>query len=247
VTATEQTLLSYNLSSTGEWGVITHWWVTGGPTADFITLAFFVDGETTPSIAVTPGMACGVGFNDMTRVPWSTRWFGKNALEGGWFNNIRIPFTRSIRVTYTAGPGQPDDSIYLIVRGSENMPTLIGGLPLPPTARLRLAITNATFPALAYVPLISAPNATGLYFMHTLSFTSGNLNTLEGCYHAYTPADAPFPGLLLSSGTEDYFDSVRNWVWHGWRPYHVHKHTHTSPPSPPRAAGVLLQRRPVYG
>ena len=27
------------------------------------------------------------------------------------------------------------------------------------------------------------------------------LNFLEGCYHMYDPADAPFPGVLLSTGT----------------------------------------------
>jgi len=44
--------------------------------------------------------------------------------------------------------------------------------------------------------------------MHTLAVESGNLNFLEGCYHQYTPyANREFPGVVLSSGTEDYFDS----------------------------------------
>jgi hypothetical protein len=35
----------------------------------------------------------------------------------------------------------------------------------------------------------------------TLSVQSGNLNFLEGCVHAYTPVDQPYPGTLLSTGT----------------------------------------------
>ena len=31
---------------------------------------------------------------------------------------------------------------------------------------------------------------------------------LEGCYHAYTPHSAPYPGVVVSTGTEDYFDSA---------------------------------------
>lgn len=64
--------------------------------------------------------------------------------------------------------------------------------------------------------------------MHTLSVFSGNLNFLEGdadplhvvllshvtgCYHAYAPYNAPYPGIVLSTGTEDYFDSA--WYFNG--------------------------------
>ena len=30
----------------------------------------------------------------------------------------------------------------------------------------------------------------------------------QACYHLHTPHDAPFPGVVLSTGTEDYFDSA---------------------------------------
>jgi len=36
----------------------------------------------------------------------------------------------------------------------------------------------------------------------------GNLNFLEGCFHSYSPYNKPFPGVVLSTGTEDYFDSA---------------------------------------
>jgi hypothetical protein len=44
--------------------------------------------------------------------------------------------------------------------------------------------------------------------MTTLAVTSGNLNFLEACYHLHTPHDVPFPGVVMSTGTEDYFDSA---------------------------------------
>lgn len=97
-----------------------------------------------------------------------------------------------------------------IVRGAEtNIPIIIGGVTVPLTGRMNLQITNATYAPLDYVTLVDAPSGNGLLFHHTLTFTAGNLNTLEGCYHAYTPYSAAYPGLLMSTGTEDYYDSVR--------------------------------------
>ena len=36
---------------------------------------------------------------------------------------------------------------------------------------------------------------------------SNNMGFLEGCPHMFDPPDAEWPGFLLGSGTEDYFDS----------------------------------------
>ena len=44
--------------------------------------------------------------------------------------------------------------------------------------------------------------------MHTLAFDAPNLNTLEACYHLHSPYSEPWPGRLLSSVTEDFFDSA---------------------------------------
>ena len=41
-----------------------------------------------------------------------------------------------------------------------------------------------------------------------MSVASGNYNFMEGCYHLFTPVDAAWPGLLLSTGMEDYYDSA---------------------------------------
>jgi len=44
--------------------------------------------------------------------------------------------------------------------------------------------------------------------MHSLSVSSGNLNFLEACYHQFSPYNQSWPGTLLSTGTEDFFDSA---------------------------------------
>jgi hypothetical protein len=59
------------------------------------------------------------------------------------------------------------------------------------------------------VTLIDLPSpTTGLLFSHTLSVQSTSINFLEGCYHAYTSFTQSFPGLTLSTGTEDDFNSA---------------------------------------
>jgi hypothetical protein len=116
------------------------------------------------------------------QAPWSNHLFGHNAKSGGWFSNVRLPFQQSVKVTYQAAPGQPDDVIYMIVRGAENLPITIGGITLPTTAKMNLQIVNATFPPLGYVNVVDVPSGNGAWLMHTLSFTAANLNTLEGCY-----------------------------------------------------------------
>lgn len=102
----------------------------------------------------------------------------------------------------------PSHSVVSQVRGAENLPINIGGVPVPTSARLNVQVTNMTLQPLEFAPVAAAPRGTnGVLALHTLSFTAPNLNSLEGCYHAYTPGNASFPGMLLSSGTEDYFDS----------------------------------------
>lgn len=63
-------------------------------------------------------------------------------------------------------------------------------------------VVSGTFPPLAYVTVADVPTGAGFIYQHTLAFSAGNLNTLEGCYRAMTPYGTPYPGQLLSSGTE---------------------------------------------
>ena len=90
---------------------------------------------------------------------------------------------------------------------------MLGGVQIPQTARMTLQqINSRTYQPLDWVTIASIDPAAqqhqGALFLHTLAVTSGNLNFLEGCYHAYSPAAAPFPGVIISTGTEDYFDSA---------------------------------------
>lgn len=48
--------------------------------------------------------------------------------------------------------------------------------------------------------------------MHTLQVGSGNLNFLEGCYHAYLDGNNEFPGVVISTGTEGLFIWDGNWL-----------------------------------
>jgi len=108
----------------------------------------------------------------------------------------------------------------MIVRGypsSYSEPLVINNVKLPFYARMRLFTTEKALEPFEYVDLVNIPGSSaqnkGMLFMHSIAVQSGNMQFLEGCYHAYTPYDVPFPGVLLSTGTEDYFDSA--WYFNG--------------------------------
>jgi len=205
ITTTEQWIFNKHVVP-GDVGVMTHFWITYMANADDgVIIRYYVDGEATPSIQFTPSQACGVGFYDNAS-PWGTKWFGKGAKDGAWHLNFRIPFQKSILVTaqHTSG----SHNFYMIVRGTTNLPINIGDIVVPTNARLQLFNINKQFPALTYIDLANVPKGKkGVHFMSTLIVESGNMNFLEGCYHMYTGAQE-FPGTILSTGTEDYFDSA---------------------------------------
>ena len=99
--------------------------------------------------------------------------------------------------------------IWIILRGIENLSTDFYGFQLPSNARLRLhKIENQIYQPLSWVPLVDILNGHGLLFSHVLAIMSGNLNFPEGCYHACTKYEQEFPGLIVSTGIEDYFNSA---------------------------------------
>ena len=65
----ETTFFSHVLPA-GATGMMNHFWVTAkqADLADAV-YNYYIDGESSPSISFTPGMACGVGFND-AQAPW---------------------------------------------------------------------------------------------------------------------------------------------------------------------------------
>jgi len=213
LSAAEYELFTHTVDA-GHYGVMTHFWMTAmAGVADGTIVRYYIDGEASASIAFRPPLACGSALDAeaSAAAPWGTKWFGKGAKDGAWFHNFRVPF-QSIRITLASDRG-PANGVYFIVRGARDLPISIGGVPVPVAergARMQLQVTETrNTPALDFVTVADAPtNTSGLLFMSTLAVESANLNFLEGCFHAYTPHDQVFPGTLISTGTEDYYDSA---------------------------------------
>lgn len=218
ITRNETTMFMHIIDSSLGIGVMNHFWTTCSPECERDAIfRFYIDGETKPSIAFSPAMAAGTGFDD-TEAPWGTKWFGLGAGNGAkagqaWFNNFKIPFGKSIRVTIQHKKGEYN-GFYLILRGAihqTNTALRVGDLKLPTQARLHLQTFEGPLKPLQYLDIATAPAGTaGVHFMSTLSVENagkGRLNFLEGCYHMYSPPTEMFPGVVLATGTEDYFDS----------------------------------------
>lgn len=122
----------------------------------------------------------------------------------------RVPFQKSIRVTgRLASTESGSRTMWIIVRGAENLPTTFEGLTLPITARLLLQkIENRVYEPLDFVTVANVTSGEGFLLSHTISISSASINFIEGCYHAYSEYNQSFPGEGISTGTEDYFDSA---------------------------------------
>lgn len=211
LTPNETTLFTHTLSHPNSTHAsMTHFWATGDTNIDTSIWRYYIDGEHQPSFQFQAAQVAGVGFTDQY-APWGNKWIGKGADGGAWYNNFRIPFHKSIRITGQLAHGTGDHgTLWTIFRGSENLPITVGNFVLPPSARLVQArIENTTFKALDFVVLVNVSEQyNGVLWAHYLTAASTTQNFMEGCYHAYTPQSAAFPGLTVSTGTEDYFDSA---------------------------------------
>ena len=182
---------------------MTHFWLT--PAENTTLVKYYIDGESEASIQIYPYLACGTGFNDDTAEPWGIKYFGKGAKTGAWTWNFKIPFQKSIRITMQA---QNLFVLYTIFRGGINLPLQIGGVDIPKTAKMVQTRINQVYERMDFVPIVNITSGSGMFFMHTLAVRSNNLNFLEGCYHLFSPINQPWPGTVLSTGTEDFFDSA---------------------------------------
>ncbi|KAH3756429.1 DUF2961 domain-containing protein [Pelomyxa schiedti] len=204
VTTTETIVFQHWLAE-GDTGAMTHFWMTiPNGYENGLLVRYYVDGELDASIEFEPPLACGVGFGD-SQAPWGIHWFGKGANSGSWFNNFIIPFKSSIVVTVQHTVADYG-GFYMIVRGATNVPIRIGNLVLPSSSKLTLHKFSADVAPVTYVDFVNIASGSGLLFLHTIQVDSANLNFLEGCYHMYT-GEQEFPGTVLSTGTEDYYDS----------------------------------------
>eukprot|EP00040_Diaphanoeca_grandis_P001086 m.17442 g.17442 ORF g.17442 m.17442 type:complete len:482 (-) comp11512_c0_seq1:40-1485(-) len=218
IDATETTLFAHVLAKGAgdtDTAVMNHFWSTCSPECErSLVVRYYIDGEANASIEFHPAMMAGTGFDDDT-APWGTKWIGLGAGKGGgqaWYNNFKIPFETSVRITIQSSDGKSYNGFYMIVRGGLlNTPLTIGDVALPPNAKLQLQKFEGPMQPLEVLNIVSVPKGMkGQFFMSALAVNNegvGGLNFLEGCYHMYDPADEPFPGTLLSTGTEDFFDS----------------------------------------
>ena len=186
LTSTELEVFAYNVTSMGHSGVLTHFWITGGPAlgsgTDNATVRYYVDGESHASIEFKPPMAAGVGFDDNT--VWGTAKIGHGSNAGGWYLNLKVPFASSIRITVTL-PGKKAAGCYVIIRGCEDLPVMVGALTLPRDARLRLhKIEGVTFQPGDWVPIVDLPHGDGLVYMTAIQANSSTPNV--GAIHAWS-------------------------------------------------------------
>ena len=85
-------------------GCLTHFWFGGNfKGVENTRIRYYVDGEETASIDMELYMGHGIGFND-NHAPWATKHVGKIGKRNGIYNNYRIPFGKSMRVTAQRAP-----------------------------------------------------------------------------------------------------------------------------------------------
>jgi hypothetical protein len=222
--AKDTLIFEYYLSGNAKWGTMTHFWCTGDPAMDTAIWSYYIDDDIEPSIQFASAMAAGTGFAAEFSNPWSTRWMGKAGANAQNIN-FRIPFYKSIRIFGRLDPTSKykntQATFWAIVRGTENLPVVFDGFQLPMDRHARLylnKIENRTLDILEFVDLLSLPSGDGMLFAHTLQAESASINFLEGCYHAYSPSNTAWPGVIVSSGTEDaitssFYDSIG--LFHG--------------------------------
>jgi hypothetical protein len=192
-------------------GCLTHMWFGGDwPGYERTRLRIFVDGEETPSIDMELGLGHGHGFDDAA-APWGCDRLGQTGHPSGIYDTYRIPFGKGIRVTAQRAKGSPEASpFWWIVRGTENLPTTLGGVRLPDSARLKLhKRVDYTARPMEEFDLCDVKTAGALYQVtiaaRGLRETGDwkNLSFMEACMRAYFNGAAE--PTLLSSGLEDYF------------------------------------------
>jgi hypothetical protein len=186
-------------------GCLTHFWFGGNfKGVEDTRIRYYVDGEEQPSIDMDLYMGHGIGFND-NQSPWATKYIGKVGKRNGIYNNYRIPFSKSIRVTAQQRQDDPapNPQIWWIIRGIENGRVRLGGVLLPEDARLKLyRKENYEAKPLEEFDLCKVGGA-GALFKVAIAAKSSRLTYLEACIRAYLGGNAE--PLFLSSGLEDYF------------------------------------------
>lgn len=159
--------------------------------------------------------------------PWGTDIIGKTSDWDGFYFKYKIPFYYNFTLTAQLPATVAPFNVYTIVHGTtwsningiNNALTVRGYGPLPYGTRLVLdQNTNLNVGNLGFIPLVNRTNGNGLIYAMSISIVGHpEFFYLEGCAHLITPLVLPyinttgvssaFPGVVLSTGTEDYFSS----------------------------------------
>ncbi len=188
-------------------GCLTHMWFA---VDERVRVRVYVDGETEPSIDMALTLGHGYDLHGV-RTTWGISAMGH---LGGTHNTYRIPFGKSVRVTVVAPETKLDwvtkEKVWWIIRGTEHLPVVVGGVRLPDAARLKLyTLEDYVAEPLEEFTVCDVAGAGALYQV-TVSVqgerASGDWRDQsyqEGMFRAYfDDSDEP---QLLSSGLEDYF------------------------------------------
>ena len=151
---------AYTVPATASHAVITHWFSVPFDETAVYSTRFYVDGEATPSLDLDGYEMSCLPQNDTRDAPFGNSLFGKGAHGHGMYNNIRIPFQRSIRVTVMSFKQQ---SYAFHIRGLLDYPIKIAGLPtpLPPQARLKAYVSHVERQPLEYHPVANITGKEG--------------------------------------------------------------------------------------
>lgn len=185
-------------------GCLTHFWFGGNfKGVEGTRIRYYVDGETVPSIDMALFMGHGIGFDDQ-QAPWATKYIGKIGKQNGIFNNYRIPFGKSIRVTAQGAKGaETNPQIWWIIRGLENGRVSLGGVELPKAAKLKL-VRREDYDAESLEEFdLCKVHGQGALYQVTIAAKGESFTYLEACMRAYMGGEQK--PLMLSSGLEDYF------------------------------------------
>ena len=192
-------------------GCLTHMWFGGAwPGYEKTRIRIYVDGESRASIDMELGLGHGYGFGDKA-APWGSEKLGKTGDPSGVYDTYRIPYGKGIRVTAQRSKDSPDGSpFWWIIRGTENLPAILGGVRLPAKARLRLhKLENYLAQPLEEFSLCDIHGRGALYqvMIAAQGMREGGdwkaFSFLEACMRGYF--DGSSEPMLLSSGLEDYF------------------------------------------
>ena len=217
-------VLNHTLQDGESHAVLHHFWATGSQyKIDRMWVEYYLDGDAEPSISFQPAFSCGQAFPermDKDEEYAAGGLCGKTAPVGGWWNSYNVPFYKNAVVTVRGDPKDGPDCFtgFVNIRGTPGLPLVVpgSGFPLPNGTKLVYQSTPMqTRQPLEYVTIASLPpGKSGMVLQSSWAVEAANAGGpfagggyIEGCWQFYRQSDEPFPGLVVGTGVEDYFDS----------------------------------------